>query len=180
MQQDSSSCESLASFGVLLQSDNQPYFKTPVCGAPFSYNRNVFENLIHIICLPYLSIEFGNITCISVKCIPGSNGRLSYIFITIIFHTSNFIEGNYLSILDVLGMPCHVRNRQILLMFVTSVTDVSSYPIATHKGNFKVLLLSRIHIKNVDTPLQINGLSQSIIQGILRMITNAYKSYTII
>ena len=30
-------CEFLASYGAILQSDIQPYFKTPVCGATFSY-----------------------------------------------------------------------------------------------------------------------------------------------
>ena len=30
-------CEFLASYDVILQSDIQLYFKTPVCGAPFSY-----------------------------------------------------------------------------------------------------------------------------------------------
>ena len=29
--------EILAFYGVILQSDIQPYFKMPICGAPFSY-----------------------------------------------------------------------------------------------------------------------------------------------
>ena len=32
---ENSCCMFLASYGVILQSDIQPYFKTPVCGAPF-------------------------------------------------------------------------------------------------------------------------------------------------
>ena len=31
----------LASYGVILQSDIQPYFKIPVCGAPFSYKVDI-------------------------------------------------------------------------------------------------------------------------------------------
>ena len=30
-------CKFLASYGVILPSNSQTYFKTPVCGAPFSY-----------------------------------------------------------------------------------------------------------------------------------------------
>ena len=47
-------CEFLASYGVILQNDIQPYFKTPVCGAPFSYYFIVL--FLYIADLTYLFI----------------------------------------------------------------------------------------------------------------------------
>ena len=35
-------CEFLASYGVILQSDIQLYFKTPVCGAPIFVSKDVY------------------------------------------------------------------------------------------------------------------------------------------
>ena len=51
----------LASYGVLLQSDIQLYFKTPVCGAPFSYYSSR-RAIMHV-------HQSGNISSICTKCV---------------------------------------------------------------------------------------------------------------
>ena len=54
-------CEFLASYGVIFQSDFQPYFKTPVCGAAFSkkllnVNQKIKNSVsINDICIFFLS-----------------------------------------------------------------------------------------------------------------------------
>ena len=49
----SNCCEFLASYSVILYSDIQPYFKTPVCGAPFSY-VNVYSFFFFVLfCISY-------------------------------------------------------------------------------------------------------------------------------